>query len=89
LNQSVAVNILYFAWVKEKIGRGEEALTPPATVTTVAGLMDWLATLSPGHAAAFADRRLVKTAVDQVHVDHSTALEGAREIAFFPPVTGG
>jgi molybdopterin synthase sulfur carrier subunit len=83
------VIILYFSWVKEKVGRGEDSLTPPATVTTVAALMDWLATLSPGHAAAFADRRMIKTAVDQVHVDHNTALAGAREVAFFPPVTGG
>lgn len=85
----MSLNILYFAWVKEKVGRSEETLTPPATVTTVAGLMDWLATVSPGHAAAFADRRMIKTAVDQVHVDHGTALGHAREVAFFPPVTGG
>ena len=83
------LNILYFAWVKEKVGRGEETLTPPATVTTVASLMDWLATVSPGHAAAFADRRMIKAAVDQVHMDHGAALGTAREVAFFPPVTGG
>ena len=83
------LTVLYFAWVKEKVGRGEETLTPPAQVATVAGLMDWLATLSPGHAAAFADRRMIKAAVDQVHVSHSAPLGGAREVAFFPPVTGG
>ena len=85
----MTLHILYFAWVKEKVGRGEETLTPPATVTTVDGLMDWLAATSPGHAAAFADRRMIKAAVDQEHVDHATALAGAKEVAFFPPVTGG
>jgi molybdopterin synthase sulfur carrier subunit len=83
------VIVLYFAWVKEKVGRGEETLTPPATVTTVAGLMDWLSTVTPGHAAAFADRRMIKAAVDQVHVDHNAPLGHAQEVAFFPPVTGG
>jgi molybdopterin synthase sulfur carrier subunit len=85
----VALHVLYFAWVKDKVGRGEETLSPPPEVGTVAALMDWLATQSPGHAAAFSDRRLIKAAVDQQHVDHGTALNGAREVAFFPPVTGG
>lgn len=83
------LTVLYFAWVKDKVGRGEEALTVPASVTTVSGLMDWLATLGPGHAAAFSDRRLIKAAVDQQHVDHGATLSDAREVAFFPPVTGG
>lgn len=85
----MSLTVLYFAWVKEKIGRGQETLTPPAAVSTVASLMDWLSTLSPGHAAAFADRRMIKAAVDQEHVDHGAALGKAREVAFFPPVTGG
>ncbi|MBX7200865.1 MAG: molybdopterin converting factor subunit 1 [Rhodospirillaceae bacterium] len=85
----MSLTVLYFAWVKDKIGRGEETLSLPASITTVSGLMDWLATLSPGHAAAFSDRRMIKAAVDQQHVDHGTALNGAREVAFFPPVTGG
>lgn len=85
----MSLTVLYFAWVKEKVGCGQETLAPPADVATVAGLMDWLSTLSPGHAAAFADRRLIKSAVDQEHVDHGTALGKASEVAFFPPVTGG
>lgn len=85
----MSLTVLYFAWVKEKVGRGQETLTPPAVVSTVAGLMDWLSTLSPGHAAAFADRRMIKAAVDQEHVNHDAALGTAREVAFFPPVTGG
>lgn len=83
------MNILYFAWLRERVGRGEETLDVPATVKTVSDLIDWLAQRSPGHAAAFADRKRVKVARDQEHVDHATPIAGAREIAFFPPVTGG
>lgn len=83
------LTVLYFAWVKDKVGRGEETLSPPQDLATVSALMDWLAAQSPGHAAAFSDRRLIKAAVDQQHVDHGAALAGAREVAFFPPVTGG
>ncbi len=83
------MNVLYFAWVKEKVGLSEETVTPPAEVTTVAQLTAWLAARSPKHAAAFKDARLVKVAVDQVHVPHSASIAGAREVAFFPPVTGG
>jgi molybdopterin synthase sulfur carrier subunit len=83
------MTILYFAWVKEKVGFSEETVSPPATVVTVTDLMDWLATRSPGHAAAFADRKLIKAAVDQAHVPLSEKLGTAKEVAFFPPVTGG
>lgn len=83
------MNVLYFAWVKDKVGVGEETLMPPASVTTIADLMDWLAAKGGGYAAAFADRKLVKAAVDQLHVQATASLAGAREVAFFPPVTGG
>ena len=83
------MNVLYFAWVKDKVGVGEETLMPPASVITVADLMDWLAAKGGGYAAAFADRKLVKAAVDQLHVQATASLAGAREVAFFPPVTGG
>ena len=83
------MKILYFAWVREKVGANEEYRDPPASVQTVADLMDWLAGQSPSHAAAFANRALIKAAVDQTHVPVSTKLAGAREVAFFPPVTGG
>ena len=85
----MAVNILYFAWVKDKVGVGTESLTPPASVATVADLMDWLAARGGGYAAAFADRRLIKAAVDQEHVPATASVKNAREVAFFPPVTGG
>jgi len=83
------VTLLYFAWVKEKVGLSEETVTPPGDVKTVADLIDWLAKRSPGHGEAFADRKLVKAAVDQVHAPYGTSIIGAREVAFFPPVTGG
>ena len=83
------MNILYFAWVKEKVGRGEEQVALPASVATVADLMDWLAARGGGYAAAFADRKLIKAAVDQEHVPPTAALNNAAEVAFFPPVTGG
>jgi len=83
------VTVLYFAWLREKIGMSEETVTPPADVQSVAALMDWLAARSPGHASAFANRASVKAAVDQVHSPPGASIAGANEVAFFPPVTGG
>ncbi len=81
--------ILYFAWVREKIGAAEEEIALPAAVADVAGLIDHLAARGAGYAAAFANRTLVRCAVDQEFARPETAIAGAREIAFFPPVTGG
>lgn len=83
------MTVLYFAWVKEKVGLSEEIVSPPASVVTVTDLMDWLAARSPGHAAAFTERKMIKAAVDQAHVPLSEKLGAAKEVAFFPPVTGG
>jgi len=83
------MTVLYFASVKEKVGLSEEQVSPPPNVATVSDLMDWLATRSPAHAKAFASRASIKSAVDQTHVPSSAALGNAREVAFFPPVTGG
>jgi len=85
----VAIDMLYFAWVRERIGKSEERLTPPAGIGTVADLIDWLAGQSDGHAIAFADRSRLRAAVDQRFVPLDTAIGDAREIAIFPPVTGG
>ncbi|HEX8446114.1 MAG TPA: molybdopterin converting factor subunit 1 [Sphingomonas sp.] len=85
----MAVEMLYFAWVRERIGTGAERVDPPAEVTTVAELVAWLATRSAGHAAAFADRDRVRAAIDDQFVGPDAAIAGAREIALFPPVTGG
>ena len=83
------MNILYFAWLRERVGVSEEKLSPPSEIQTVTQLMDWLSQRSPGHKAAFDDRKLIRAAVDQVHSTHATAIIGVTEVAFFPPVTGG
>jgi molybdopterin synthase sulfur carrier subunit len=83
------MRVLYFAWVREAVGVGEEAVTPPAEVVSVADLIDWLAGRSDGHARAFADRDRLRCAVDQAFVALDAPIAGAREIAIFPPVTGG
>lgn len=83
------LNILYFAWVREAIGRDGETCTPPDSVATVADLVDWLAGTSEGHARAFADRTKIRAALDQVFVPMGTPLGDAKEVALFPPVTGG
>lgn len=85
----MAIDMLYFAWVREAVGRGHERLSPPPDVTSVAALIDWLSDQGPEYRTAFADRDRLRAAVDQqfVTIDHSIA--GAREIAIFPPVTGG
>jgi len=83
------VHLLYFAWVREMVGTDSETITLPAELTTVAALLDWLATRSPGHAAALADRSRIRIAVDQGFATSATPLNNPREIAIFPPVTGG
>jgi molybdopterin synthase sulfur carrier subunit len=83
------MKILYYAWVRERIGTGEEDVEVPATVTTVAQLIDWLAMRSDAHAAAFADRDRLRAAVDQAFVSLDAPIGAAREVAIFPPVTGG
>lgn len=85
----MALRMLYFAWVREAVGRGEEMVDPPAGVGTVSALLDWLGTQDAGHAAAFAERDRLRAAVDQTFVPLDAAIAGAREIAIFPPVTGG
>ncbi len=83
------LNLLYFAWLRERIGTGEESLSPPSEVTTVAALIDWLVARGPGYQAAFANRRTVRCAVNQDFAAPETAIAPGDEIAFFPPVTGG
>ncbi len=83
------MKILYFAWLREKIGVGEETLTLPAEVRNVGELVAWLTLQSPRHAAAFAQAQSVRCAVDQDFAALESPIGQAREIAFFPPVTGG
>jgi molybdopterin synthase sulfur carrier subunit len=83
------VKLLYFAWLRAKLGKSSEELTPPAYVRTVGELLDWLETLSPAHKAALADRRAVKVAVNQDYAALDHPVKPGDEIALFPPVTGG
>lgn len=83
------MKVLYFAWLRTRIGRGEEEIEPPAEVRTVGELMNWLRGRGPGYAAAFAPGALVRAAVNQDYADPDQPIAGATEIAFFPPVTGG
>jgi molybdopterin synthase sulfur carrier subunit len=81
--------ILYFARLKQIIGKGEEEVDIPADVKTVSGLIDFLKARGQDYEAAFGDRRVVRAALDQSHAQLDAPIAGVREIAFFPPVTGG
>jgi molybdopterin synthase sulfur carrier subunit len=81
--------ILYFAWVRERVGKPEEELALPASVTTVGELIGWLAGRGEEYAYAFENPKVIRAAIDKTHVKPDTAIAGAREIAFFPPMTGG
>jgi|HubBroStandDraft_5_1064220.scaffolds.fasta_scaffold1626179_1 molybdopterin synthase sulfur carrier subunit len=83
------LSILYFAWLRERVGVAEETLSPPVSVTTVADLVAFLADLDQRHAAAFKDRKTVRCAVNHEFADPETILRPGDEVAFFPPVTGG
>ena len=83
------MRILYFAWLRTKVGIGEEDVVPPTEIRDVGGLADWLAARGPGHAAAFAERKQIRIAVNQDYVAWDHPVGPDDEIAFFPPVTGG
>lgn len=83
------MDLLYFAWLREKVGTGGEQRTLPSDITTVDALITWLSSQSPGHAAAFSDLSVVRVAVNQDYVDLSAPVTDRDEVAFFPPVTGG
>jgi molybdopterin synthase sulfur carrier subunit len=83
------MRLLYFAWVKEKAGIAAEDVELPDGVATIAELIDWLKARGPEFENAFARAEVIRAAIDKHHVRHDARIEGAREIAFFPPVTGG
>ena len=83
------MRLVYFARVREAIGVDGEDLDLPENVLTVADCLNWLAEDHQNYAAAFADRDKLRFALDQQMVWEGTALEGAQELAIFPPVTGG
>jgi molybdopterin synthase sulfur carrier subunit len=85
----MTVKLVYFAWVREKVGRAEEIVDLPAGLVTVADLVAWLKGRGPEYAEAFARPGVVRAAIDKRHVQPASPIAGAREIALFPPVTGG
>ncbi|QLC24657.1 molybdopterin converting factor subunit 1 [Parasphingopyxis algicola] len=85
----MAIELLYFAWVREALGRDAETIEPPDGVETVDALIDWLAARGGGYAEALADKERLRVAIDQEFAGFDAPLAGVREIALFPPVTGG
>jgi sulfur-carrier protein len=83
------MKVLYFAWLREKIGLSEESVTPPSDVGDVAGLVSWMCSRNGGYKEAFSDISSVRVAVNQEHVSLEHPVKKGDEIAFFPPVTGG
>jgi len=83
------VTILYFAWVRQKLGTGEECVNLPATVKTVGELAEYLRVRGGAFTEVFCDLRRLRAAVNQEHVGWDTPVRPNDEIAFFPPVTGG
>jgi sulfur-carrier protein len=83
------VKLRYFAWVRERVGKAEEDVNPPAGIATVAELVDWLARRGGGYAYAFENPKVIRAAIDKSHVRADARIQGAAEIAFFPPMSGG
>ncbi len=83
------MKLLYFAWLRQKIGTAEETVTPPPEVTTVGALLAWLSARGPGHAEALKDLAIVRVAVNQEFAKLDAPVKAGDEVALFPPVTGG
>lgn len=83
------MKVLYFAWLRQRTGVGEEVIDPPADVTDVAGLIEWLKARGPGHAAALQDVSAIRVAVNQEFAEMDSAVTPGDEVALFPPMTGG
>ena len=83
------MRLLYFAWLRTRIGMAEETVDPPAAVRTVAALVEWLKSRGPNFAEALKTQKLVRVAVNQAYVGYDHPLAPGDEVALFPPVTGG
>jgi sulfur-carrier protein len=83
------VKLVYFAWVRERVGRTDEDVEVPESIGTVADLVRWLKGRGEEYGYAFENEGVVRAAIDHVHVKPEASIAGAREIAFFPPMTGG
>ena len=83
------LKLVYFAWVRERVGKTEEEVELPPDATTVGDVLRWLKGRGEEYAYAFENPKVIRAALDRLHVKPDTAIAGAREIAFFPPMTGG
>ena len=83
------MKLVYFAWVRERIVKPEEEIDLPAGVRTIGDLVSWLSARGEEYAYAFENAKVIRAAIDKTHVKPDAAIAGAREIAFFPPMTGG
>lgn len=83
------MKLIYFAWVRERIGMPEEEVELPGEIGTVAELLAWLRARGDGYAEALRHPEVIRVAINQEHVGHRESLAGAREVALFPPMTGG
>lgn len=83
------MKLVYFAWVRERIGRNGEEIAVPDTVVTAGDLLHWLKQRGPEYEHALAEPRAIRIAIDRVHARPETPLAGATEVALFPPMTGG
>jgi molybdopterin synthase sulfur carrier subunit len=85
----MSIKLRYFAWVRERVGKPEEDVEPPANVRTAGELMTWLAGRGDEYAHAFANPKIIRVAIDRAHMQPGAPIAKASEIAFFPPMTGG
>ena len=83
------MKILYFAWLRERLNRGEEDVSPPAEVQTISDLIGWLRARDEAADLAMQKPEIIKAAIDAKIVPHTAAIAGARVVALFPPMTGG
>jgi molybdopterin synthase sulfur carrier subunit len=83
------MKLVYFAWVRERIGRKDEEIALPADVATAGDLLAWLRARGPEYEHALSEPRAIRVAIDRVHAAPETSLAGAQEVALFPPMTGG
>ena len=83
------MRLRYFAWVRERIGKAEEDVEVPPHVVSARDLLEWLRQRGDGYALALQSPGVIRVAIDQEHADHAAPVAGAREIALFPPMTGG
>lgn len=83
------MKVLYFAWLRERLNRGEDEFEPPEEVKTVANLIEWIGQNDEAAAMAFDNPKLIRAAIDEELVDHDALIAGAKTVALFPPMTGG